>query len=153
MSNPKLVGLAISDEDLDFEKSTLPVLSGQIEDLELSAAISCEPDTSNSGIQKRKGLPEVPEQCFDNSGGICPYQRPNLVCCDEPVMYRTVLVRGCVICRFYVIWELPLNLNEMSDKIMRLDSSMEFWVFWALSVLLSCLQCEGTSLFNFIGNV
>lgn len=143
----------MSNEDLDFENPALTGLSGRIEDPELGMVIPCEPDASSSGIQKRRNLPEEPDQCFDNSGGICPYQRPNLVCCDEPVMYRTVLVRGCVICRFFVVWEIPLNLNEMSDKITRLDSSMEFWVFWALPILLSCLQCEGKFLFNFLGNV
>lgn len=95
-----------SDEDLDFDESPLIGLSAQV-DSELSPVTSCGSDasssSSSSSIQKRKGLPVPPDQCFDNSGGICPYKRPNLVCCDEEVIYGTVLARGCVICTFFVI--------------------------------------------------
>lgn len=45
-----------------------------------------------------------------------------------------------------------MNLNESSDMVMRHDSSMELWVFWALCLLLSRLQREGKLILNSGGN-
>ena len=100
---------ARSNENLDFEESALNGLSGEMES-ELDTVTSCESDASSSSsgsIQKRKGLPVPPDQCFDNSGGICPYNRPNLVCCDEEVMFVNVIARGCVICMFFCHLRTP----------------------------------------------
>ena len=92
------VGLAGLDEGLGLEDSTLLPLSDYL-DSELAALISCEPDASSTVIQRReeKSSPS-PEQCFDDSGGICPRDKPNLVCCQEKVMYTDVIVRSCTIC-------------------------------------------------------
>lgn len=95
--DPSSVELTGPDEGLDLEDSALLSLSDHI-DPEPSAAISCEPDASSTIMQKRQGGPPPPDMCFDNSGGICPRESPNLVCCQEKVMYTSVLVRGCVIC-------------------------------------------------------
>lgn len=103
---------ARSDENLDFEELALIGLSGEM-DPEPNPVTSCESDalsssSRSSGIQKRKGLPIPPDQCFDNSGGICPYNRPNLVCCQEEVMFQNVIARGCVICMFFLSFKNSL---------------------------------------------
>lgn len=90
--------LAGTDEGLGFEESSLAQFPNHT-DSELSAGISCEPPGSPGSAKNRKrGQNQPAEQCFDNSGGICPRDKPNLLCCEEPVMYTHVLIRGCVIC-------------------------------------------------------
>lgn len=92
------VGLAGLDEGLGFEDSILLPLPDYM-DSELDALISCGPDASSTVIRRREtNSPPSPEQCFNDSGGICPRDKPNLVCCQEKVIYTDVIVRSCGIC-------------------------------------------------------
>jgi hypothetical protein len=91
--------LAGKDSGLGFEEPSLGKSPDYI-DSEISAAISCEPGSLGTAKKRKRGQNQPPEQCFDNSGGICPKDKPNLLCCEEPVMYTHVFVRGCVICKY-----------------------------------------------------